>query len=144
MASLTSQVVMVGNLTADPELRYTQNGQPVANFTVASTPRSFDKTKNEWTDGETVFQRCSLWGKPAEHFAASATKGTRVMVAGALKSRTFQDKDQNTRTAIELAVDEVGLSTTHTVWSKSDGIQKQESNDGWNQGFPAAGDETPF
>lgn len=144
MAQLTSQVVMVGNLTADPELRYTQSGQPVANFTVASTPRSFDKTKNEWVDGETVFQRCSLWGKPAENFAASAAKGTRVMVAGALKSRTFQDKDDNPRTAIELSVDEVGLSTTHSVWVKSDGIQKQESSEGWNSGFPSAGDDTPF
>lgn len=101
-------ITVVGNLTADPELRYTQSGQAVANFTIASTPRSFDKTTNEWVDGEALFLRASVWKDYAEHVAASLTKGTRVLATGRLKQRSYETREGEKRTAIELEVDEVG------------------------------------
>ena len=107
--------IVVGNLTADPELRYTQNGIPVANFTIASTPRHYDKTANEWKDGETVFLRASVWREFAEHVAGSLTKGTRVVATGALKQRTYQTREGENRTAVELDVDEIGPSLKHAT-----------------------------
>ena len=101
-------VTVVGNLTADPELRYTQNGAPVAGFTIASTPRSFDRQANEWKDGEALFLRSSIWREYAENVAASLTKGTRVIAQGRLKQRSYQDKDGNNRTVVEMEVDEIG------------------------------------
>jgi len=103
-------ITVVGNLTADPELRYTQNGLPVANFTIASTPRSFDRQANEWKDGEALFMRASVWREFAEHVAGSLTKGMRVVATGRLKQRSYQDREGNNRTAIELEVDEIGPS----------------------------------
>ena len=108
-------ITVVGNLTADPELRYTQNGLPVANFTIASTPRSFDRQANEWKDGEALFMRASVWRESAEHVAGSLTKGMRVVATGRLKQRSYQDREGNNRTAIELEVDEIGPSLRYAT-----------------------------
>ena len=97
-------LTIVGNLTADPELRYTQGGLPVANFTIASTPRTFDRQANEWKDGEPLFLRASVWREFAEHVAGSLTKGSRVIAAGRLKQRSYQDREGQQRTALELEV----------------------------------------
>jgi len=108
-------ITVVGNLTADPELRYTQNGLPVANFTIASTPRNFDRAANEWKDGEALFLRASVWREFAEHVAGSLTKGSRVIATGRLKQRSYQDREGNNRTAIELEVDEIGPSLRYAT-----------------------------
>ena len=108
-------ITVVGNLTADPELRYTQNGLPVANFTIASTPRTFDRQANEWKDGEALFLRASVWRDFAEHVAGSLTKGSRVIATGRLKQRSYQDKEGNNRTAIELEIDEIGPSLRYAT-----------------------------
>ena len=105
-----TQITVVGNLTADPELRFTPSGAAVANFTVASTPRTFDRQSNEWKDGETLFLRCSIWREAAESVAESLTKGTRVIVTGRLVSRSYQDREGQNRTVFEVQVDEVGPS----------------------------------
>ena len=103
-------ITIVGNLTNDPELRFTPSGAAVANFTVASTPRMFDKNSNEWKDSETLFMRCSVWREAAENVAESLTRGTAVIVTGRLQSRTYETKEGEKRTVIELACDEVGPS----------------------------------
>ena len=103
-------ITIVGNLTNDPELRFTPSGAAVANFTVASTPRTFDRTSNEWKDGETLFLRCSVWREAAENVAESLTRGTAVIATGRLQSRTFETKEGEKRTVVELACDEVGPS----------------------------------
>lgn len=103
-------ITVVGNLTSDPELRFTPNGAAVANFTVASTPRMFDRQSNEFKDGETLFLRCSVWREMGENVAESLQRGTRVVVQGRLKSRTFETKEGEKRTVMELDVDEVGPS----------------------------------
>ena len=103
-------ITVVGNLTADPELRFTPSGAAVANFTVASTPRTFDKNSNEWKDGEALFLRCSVWRQAAENVAESLTKGTAVIVQGRLKQRSFETKEGEKRTVYELDVDEIGPS----------------------------------
>ncbi|MFD7869132.1 single-stranded DNA-binding protein [Microbacterium sp. NPDC059771] len=108
-------ITVVGNLTADPELRYTQNGLPVANFTIASTPRNFDRAANEWKDGEALFLRASVWREFAEHVAGSLTKGMRVIAQGRLRQRSYQDREGNQRTAIELEVDEIGPSLRYAT-----------------------------
>lgn len=108
------QLTIVGNLTADPELRYTQNGLPVLNFTVAQTPRSFDKAKNEWVDGEAVFLRCSLWRDPAENAANTLTKGMRVIVTGKFRVRSYE-KDGQKRFSNEMEVDEIGPSMRYAT-----------------------------
>lgn len=111
MANDTTLTV-IGNLTNDPELRFTPSGSAVANFTVASTPRTFDKNSNEWKDGEALFLRCSVWREAAENVAESLTKGMRVIISGRLKSRSYETKEGEKRTVIELEVDEVGPSLT--------------------------------
>jgi len=108
-------ITVVGNLTADPELRYTQNGLPVANFTIASTPRNFDRAANEWKDGDALFLRASVWREFAEHVAGSLTKGMRVIAQGRLRQRSYQDREGNQRTAIELEVDEIGPSLRYAT-----------------------------
>jgi single-strand DNA-binding protein len=129
-------ITVVGNLTADPELRYTQNGLPVATFTIASTPSSFDRQKNEWVDGEALFLRASLWREYAEHVAGSLSKGMRVVAMGKLKQRSYQDREGNNRTAIELDVDEIGPSlryaTAQVTRAASGGsAPRQQSGDAW-------------
>lgn len=108
-------ITVVGNLTADPELRYTQNGLPVANFTIASTPRNFDRAANEWKDGEALFLRASVWREFAEHVAGSLTKGSRVVATGRLKQRSYETKEGEKRTSIELEVDEIGPSLRYAT-----------------------------
>ena len=107
-------LTVIGNLTDAPELRFLASGVAVASFTIASTPRTFDKATNEWKDGETLFMRCSIWREAAENVAESLTRGTRVIVTGRLKSRSY-DKDGEKRTVIELDVDEVGPSLKYAT-----------------------------
>ena len=99
---------IVGNLTADPELRFTPNGVAVANFTVASTPRTFHRQSGEWRDGDALFMRCTIWRDAAEHVAECLTRGDRVVVQGRLRQRSFETRDGDKRTVVELDVDEVG------------------------------------
>lgn len=108
MANETT-ITVIGNLTSDPELKFTPSGAAVANFTIASTPRTFDKATNGWKDGETLFLRCSLWREAAENVAESLTKGTSVIAVGRLTQRSY-DKDGEKRTVVELQVDEIGPS----------------------------------
>ena len=103
-------ITIIGNLTADPELRFTPSGAAVANFTVASTPRTFDRNSNEWKDGETLFMRCSIWRDAAENVAESLQRGMRVIASGRLKSRSYETKEGEKRTVIEMDVDEIGPS----------------------------------
>jgi single-strand DNA-binding protein len=108
-------ITVVGNLTADPELRFTPSGAAVANFTVASTPRTFDRQTNEWKDGEALFLRCNIWRQAAEHVAESLTRGARVIVSGRLKQRSFETKEGEKRTVIELEVEEIGPSLRYAT-----------------------------
>ena len=103
-------ITVVGNLTADPELRFTPSGAAVANFTVASTPRIFDRQSNEWKDGDALFMRCSIWREAAENVAESLTRGSRVIVQGRLKQRSYETREGEKRTVVELEVDEIGPS----------------------------------
>lgn len=136
-------ITIIGNLTADPELRFTPNGAAVANFTVASTPRTFDRQSNEWKDGETLFLRCSIWREAAENVAESLTKGMRVIAQGALKQRSYE-KDGQTRTVYEMDVQEVGPSLKYATAKvtrsqrgngNSTPSQPQQSG-GWGQSAP--------
>ena len=108
-------ITVVGNLTADPELRFTQSGAAVASFTVASTPRTFDKTSGEWKDGEALFLRCNVWRQVAENVAESLTRGSRVLVSGRLRQRSFETKEGEKRTVVELEVDEIGPSLRYAT-----------------------------
>lgn len=101
-------ITLIGNLTADPELRFTPNGAAVANFTVASTPRTFDRQANEWRDGDAMFLDCQVWRQYAENVTESLTKGMRVIVSGRLKSRSYETREGQRRTVFEVDVDEVG------------------------------------
>lgn len=154
-------LTVVGNLVADPELRYTQNGLPVANFTIASTPRNFDRQTNEWKDGEALFLRASVWREFAEHVAGSLTKGMRVIATGRLRQRSYQDRDGNNRTTIELEIDEIGPSlryataqVTRAAGNGSSAKPAAQSAEQWPTAQPgesdawaapgAYGDDTPF
>src|SRR5437764_92205 len=108
-------ITVIGNLTADPELRFTPAGAAVANFTVASTPRVFDRNTNEWKDGEALFLRCNIWREAAENVAESLTRGARVIVSGRLKQRSFETREGEKRTVVELEVDEVGPSLRYAT-----------------------------
>ena len=103
-------ITVIGNLTGDPELRFTPSGAAVANFTVASTPRTFDRQANEFKDGDTLFMRCSIWREAAENVAESLTKGTRVIASGRLVQRSYETREGEKRTVVELQVDEIGPS----------------------------------
>ncbi len=163
-------ITVVGNLTADPELRYTQTGLAVANFTIASTPRSFDKATNEWKDGEALFLRASVWREFAEHVAGSMSKGSRVIATGRLKQSSYQTKEGEKRTSFELEIDDIGPSLKYATaqvtrttsggprggqgggqggeggWSSapsSESSPESSSGDVWNT--PGSfNDETPF
>lgn len=108
-------ITVVGNLTADPELRFTPSGAPVANFTVASTPRTFDRASGEWKDGDAMFLNCAVWRQPAEHVAESLTKGMRVIVQGRLRSRSYETREGEKRTVFEVEVEEVGPSLRYAT-----------------------------
>jgi len=143
-------ITVIGNLTDDPELRFTPSGAAVANFTVASTPRSFDRQTNEWKDGETLFLRCSVWRQVAENVAESLQKGMRVIVQGRLVSRSYEDREGQRRTVNELQVDEVGPSLTWatakvTRASRSGGGgYGNQGGQGGNQGGGRPGGQDPW
>ena len=121
-------LTIVGNVVADPELRFTLSGAAVASFIVASTPRTFDKQSQEWKDGDTLFMRCSIWREAAENVAESLTKGARVIVQGRLVQRSFETREGDKRTVVEMQVDEVGpslKSATAKVVRKSSGTSQQ-------------------
>jgi single-strand DNA-binding protein len=129
-------ITLVGNLTADPELRFTPSGAAVANFTVASTPRTFDRQSNEWKDGDAMFLNCAVWRQAAENVAESLQKGMRVIVQGRLKSRSYETREGERRTVFEVDVDEVGPAlkyATAKVTRSSGGGQ------GGGGGRPAGG-----
>jgi len=129
---------VVGNLTSDPELRYTQNGLAVANFTIASTPRNFDRASNDWKDGEALFLRASVWREFAEHVAGSLTKGSRVIATGRLKQRSYETKEGEKRTSIELEVDEIGPSLRYATAQVT---RAASSRDGGNGGGARGGSQ---
>ena len=108
-------LTIIGNLTNDPELRFTPSGAAVANFTVASTPRTFDRQSQEWKDGEALFLRCSVWREAAENVAESLTRGSRVMAQGRLRQRSYETKEGEKRTVVELEVDEIGPSLRYAT-----------------------------
>jgi single-strand DNA-binding protein len=139
-------ITVVGNLTADPELRFTPSGAAVANFTVASTPRTFDRQSNEWKDGEALFLNCSVWRQAAENAAESLTRGMRVVVTGRLKARSYETREGEKRTVFEIDVDEIGPSlkyatakVTKTSRSGGGGYQSGGNDDPWSSGGSAGG-----
>jgi single-strand DNA-binding protein len=152
-------ITIVGNLTDDPELKFTPSGTAVAKFRVASTPRFMDRTTNEWKDGEPLFLACTVWRQAAENVAESLTRGARVIVSGKLKQRTYETREGEKRTVMELEVDEVGPSLRYATAK----VQKMSrsstggsprggsSDDAWSAAVPAGGgrggsfqDEPPF
>jgi single-strand DNA-binding protein len=137
MAGETTLTV-IGNLTNDPELRFTPSGDAVANFTIASTPRTFDRKSNEWKDGESLFLRCSIWRDAAGNVAESLTKGMRVIASGALKSRSYETKEGEKRTVIEFEVDEIGPSLKYAN-AKVNRTQRNNGGGGQAQQAPAQG-----
>ena len=125
-------ICVVGNLTADPELMFAPSGAAVANFTIASTPRTFDRQSNEWKDGETLFLRASIWREAAENMAESLTKGTRVIAQGALKQRSYETREGEKRTSYELDVHEIGPSLKYATAK----VTKAQRNGGTPAGQP--------
>ena len=139
-------ITVVGNLTADPELRFTPSGAAVASFTVASTPRTFDRQSNEWKDGEALFLRCSIWRQAAENVAESLQRGMRVVVQGRLQQRSFETREGEKRTVIEMQVDEVGPSLRYAT-AKVNRSQRGSSGGGFgaeNSGGSAGGNAGGF
>ena len=132
-------ITVIGNLTADPELRFTPSGAAVASFTVASTPRTFDKASGEWKDGEALFLRCNIWRQAAENVAESLTRGARVIVSGRLKQRSFETREGEKRTVIELEVDEVGPSLRYATAK----VNKVSRGSGGGGGFGGSGSGAP-
>ncbi|NRD09246.1 single-stranded DNA-binding protein [Rathayibacter agropyri] len=135
-------ITVVGNLTADPELRYTQGGLAVANFTIASTPRTFDRQANDWKDGEALFLRASVWREFAENVAGTLTKGSRVIATGRLKQRSYETKEGEKRTSIELEIDEIGPSlryATAQVTRTSGGGGRGQAGGGQGNGGQVGG-----
>ena len=130
-------ITVVGNLTSDPAPRYTQNGLAVANFTIASTPRNFDRASSEWKDGEALFLRASVWREFAEHVAGSLTKGSRVIATGRLKQRSYETKEGEKRTTIELEIDEIGPSLRYATAQ----VSRAAGGSGAKGAMPAGGDE---
>lgn len=155
MAGETTLTV-IGNLTADPELRFTPSGAAVANFTIASTPRVFDRQANEWRDGDPLFMRCSLWRDAAENVAESLTKGMRVIASGRLVQRSYETREGDKRTVVELQVEEIGASLRYAtakvarVQRSNSGVSGYNSqaaapqNDPWANDGNNFGDEPPF
>lgn len=161
-------ITVIGNLTADPELRFTPSGSAVANFTIASTPRVFDRQTNDWKEGEALFLRASIWKEAAENVAETLTKGMRVIAQGRLRSRSYDTKEGERRTVMELEIDEIGPSlrfasakVTRTQRSGGGGAGgftnsapqnttqqgggwNAPAADPWNTGGGVANDEPPF
>ena len=151
---MTATITVIGNTTADPELRFTTAGVAVASFTVASTEKVFDRKTNEWKDGRTLFMRCTAWRDLAEHTAASITKGTRVVVVGKLSTREYQTKEGEKRTSMELDIHEIGPSLRYAtaVVSRANTGQRGQAqappaatppNDAWATTAPGQGTPAP-
>ena len=143
-------ITVVGNLVDDPELRFTPSGAAVANFRVASTPRTFDKQTNEWKDGDSLFLSCSVWRQAAENVAESLQRGMRVVVQGRLKARTYETREGEKRTVFEIEVDEVGPSLKYAT-AKVTRTTRSGSNTGYSSGSqstqggaPSGGDADPW
>src|SRR6201986_1745922 len=136
-------ITVVGNLTADPELRFTPSGAAVASFTVASTPRTLDRASNEWKDGEALFLRCSIWRQDAENVAESLTPGSRVIVSGRLKQRSYETREGEKRTVVELEVDEVGPSLRYAT-AKVNRTQRGNGGGGFGGGQGGAPADDPW
>lgn len=128
-----TQITIIGNLVEDPSLRFTQSGVAVASFTIASTPRTFDRQKNEWVDGDALFMRCSLWREAAENVAESLTKGARVIAQGRLVQRSYETREGEKRTVVELQVEEIGPSLRNATAK----ITKTARSGGKGGGFGA-------
>ncbi|MEZ5084702.1 MAG: single-stranded DNA-binding protein [Tessaracoccus sp.] len=144
-------ITIIGNLTADPELRFTPSGAAVANFTVASTPRTFDRQTNEWRDGDAMFLNCAVWRQYAENVAESLTKGMRVIVNGNLKSRQYETREGERRTVFEVDVNEVGpalryatAKVTRTTGGGGGGGSWQQGPQGGNQNHQNAPSNDPW
>jgi single-strand DNA-binding protein len=135
-------ITVIGNLTADPELRFTQSGAAVANFTVASTPRTFDRQSGEWKDGEALFLRCNIWRQAAENVAESLTRGARVIVSGRLKQRSFETREGEKRTVVELEVDEVGPSLRYAT-AKVNKVSRGSGGGGFGGGAGSGSGSAP-
>jgi single-strand DNA-binding protein len=131
-------ITVVGNLTADPELRFTPSGAAVASFTIASTPRTFDRNSNEWKDGEALFLRCSIWRQAAENVAESLTRGMRVVAQGRLKQRSYETREGEKRTVVEMEVEEVGPSLKYAT-AKVNRTQRGSSSGG---GYGSSGSDS--
>jgi single-strand DNA-binding protein len=131
-------ITVIGNLTADPELRFTPSGAAVANFTVASTPRTFDRQSGEWKDGDALFLRCNVWRQAAENVAESLTRGMRVMVSGRLRQRSFETREGEKRTVVELEVDEVGPSLRYAT-AKVNKVNRGSGSGGYGGGGGGTG-----
>jgi len=131
-------ITVIGNLTADPELRFTPSGAAVANFTVASTPRTFDRQSGEWKDGDALFLRCNVWRQAAENVAESLTRGMRVMVQGRLRQRSFETREGEKRTVVELEVDEVGPSLRYAT-AKVNRVSRGSGSGGYGGGSGGGG-----
>lgn len=132
-------ITLVGNLTADPELRFTPSGAAVANFTVASTPRTFDRQANEWKDGEAMFLNCAVWRQAAENVAESLQKGMRVIVQGRLKSRSYETRDGERRTVFEVDVDEIGPALRYATAKVTRTSSGSSGGGGGGGGRPSSG-----
>jgi len=135
MAAGDTTITVIGNLTDDPELRFTPSGAAVAKFRVASTPRFMDKQTNEWKDGEPLFLSCTVWRQAAEHVAESLQRGARVIVSGRLKQRSYETREGEKRTVIELEVDEIGPSLRYATAK----VQKMSRSGGGGGGFGSGG-----
>jgi single-strand DNA-binding protein len=135
-------ITVVGNLTADPELRFTPSGAAVANFTVASTPRIYDRQSGDWKDGEALFLRCNIWREAAENVAESLTRGSRVILTGRLKQRSFETKEGEKRTVMEVEVDEIGPSLRYAT-AKVNKANRGGGGGGFGGGAPSGGGSAP-
>src|SRR6201747_1974002 len=133
-------ITVVGNLTADPELRFPPSGAAVASFTIASTPRTFDRNTNEWKDGEALFLRCSIWRQAAENVAESLTRGMRVIASGRLKQRSYETREGEKRTVVELDVEEIGPSLKYATAKVA---RVQRSGGGGGYGSQGGGGDDP-
>lgn len=131
-------ITVIGNLTADPELRFTPSGAAVANFTVASTPRAFDKASGEWKDQEALFMRCNIWRQAAENVAETLTRGARVIVSGRLKQRSYETREGEKRTVVELEVDEIGPSLKYAT-AKINKVSRGGGGGGFGSGGSGGG-----
>lgn len=156
MAQGDTPITIVGNLVADPELRFTPSGAAVANFRIASTPRTFNRETNQWEDGEALFLTCNVWRQAAENVAESLSKGMRVVVTGRLKQRSYETKEGEQRTVFEVEVDEVGPSLKYATASVNRNPREGGQNapqgqqpSGWigqdtQNGFTPNNEQAPF